>query len=72
MLKYLILYNLEPTELLACISPLSYSYSRSCNISILHWIAIVELPAILDSLFYGLVNTTSTSIGVEGEGGREP
>ena len=28
------------------------------------WLA--ELPAILDSLFSGLVNTTSTSIGEEG------
>ena len=31
------------------------------------WLA--ELPAILNSLFSGLVNTTSTSIGVEGRGG---
>ena len=29
---------------------------------------LAELPAILDSLFSGLVNTTSTSIGVEGGG----
>ena len=30
------------------------------------------MPAILDSLFHKVVNTTSTPIGVEGGGGGEP
>ena len=30
------------------------------------------MPAILDSLFHNLVNTTSIPIGVEGGGGGEP
>ena len=30
---------------------------------------VAELPAILDSLFSGLVNTTSASIGMEVRGG---
>ena len=37
------------------------------------WVAmLVDLPAILDSLFHGLVTTTSASIGVEGGGDGEP
>ena len=30
------------------------------------------MPAILDSLFHKVVNTTSSPIGVEGGGGGEP
>ena len=33
---------------------------------------VVEMPAILDSLFHKVVNTTSIPIGVEDEGGGEP
>ena len=33
---------------------------------------LVEMLAILDSLFHKVVNTTSIPIGVEGGGGREP
>ena len=33
---------------------------------------LFEMPAILDSLFHKVVNTTNSSIGVEGGGGRKP
>ena len=33
---------------------------------------LVELTAILDSLFHKAVNTTSSTIGVEGEDGKKP
>ena len=32
---------------------------------------LVEMPAILDSLFHKVVNATSSPIGVEGGGGGE-
>ena len=51
-------------EQLACISPLIYSNPRPFSGWTLQWID--KMPAILDSLFHKVVNTTSTPIGVEG------
>ena len=46
-----------------------YSYSsNSLYLLFIGWLA--ELPAILDRLFTGVANTTSTPIGWEGGGGQ--
>ena len=55
-------------EQLVCISPLIYSNPVDGLFN--GW--LVEMPAILDSLFHKVVNTTSIPIGVEGGGGGEP
>ena len=53
---YSLYISLEHIELLACISPLIYSYSRSFSISILQCIAAVldsfSLPAQYHKCFY--------------------
>ena len=60
-------------ELLAHVSSLIQGNSFiSLYLIYVHWIAIAELPTILDSIFHGLVNTAGASMGVEGRGNGEP
>ena len=56
----------EWTELFVCISLLIYTIVTQGNSLYLLYIKWVsELPAILDSLFHGLVSITSVSVGVK-------
>ena len=55
-----------------CIPPPIYNHPIPFSGWTLQWIDMVEMPTILDSLFHKVVNTTSSPIGVENWGGREP
>ena len=48
--------------------PLIYVVIQGESVYLFYTEQLGELPAILDSLFHGLVNTTSASIGEKGGG----